>query len=104
VLVKKKVDCAVGIEDPLISSLIAQRTKNKVQGSGRRVIIGMGAYNRMPAKMRAMLDETLKDAAKKKKCSVKDLIWTIGIFGRNNMPVIRIKKRKSIEVKRCHYS
>jgi len=97
-LFKKKVDGAVAVQDPLLSSIIAQRTRVKASGAGRPKIIGMGAYWRMPARLRAMLDATLKDAAKKKKCSVQDLTWTIGFFGRNNMPVIRIKKRLSIKV------
>lgn len=97
-LLKRKYDAMVGIDDPLTVSMLAHQMKHRATGTGRKVIIGMGAYNRIPPKLRAMLEAALKEHARRKKCNVSDLLWTIGFFG-NNVPVIRIKKRPRIEVR-----
>jgi len=97
-IIRQKMDAMVAMENPLAAGIVCSRMRNAASGRGRKVTIGMGAYNRMPAALKSMLDAALKDAAKKKKCRISDLIWKIGLY-KGETPAISIKKRPQIEVR-----
>jgi len=91
-----KQNTGAQLSGPLAAMAMAQM-RQVASGQGpRKRKIEMGAYDRLPPKLREMVDSSLAQASKEYGCPKRDLIWTLGFIG--NQPAVSVKKRPRIEV------
>lgn len=96
-LIRHKTDAMQAVQNPLVAGMIAKRSQVKAMGRGD-MRITMGAYHRLPASLRARIDAALEDACKRYACQRCDLVWSLRLYGKRQVPVISVKRREEIRI------